>query len=140
MNHHDYHYRPPWNLHGGSRPNPQSCAYIKRVLLKDSKGKMCPICNQTINQPSIDHIIPKAEGGSDVRENLRAVCLKCNIKRGAPNHKKAERYDVAWRRERREFEATHIIMGYWRDVEGNRTPNWVPTSDSVPASRRSTSC
>jgi 5-methylcytosine-specific restriction enzyme A len=38
---------------------------------------VCRICGQ---RPSamVDHIVPKAEGGTDERSNLRGVCKRCH--------------------------------------------------------------
>lgn len=48
------------------------CAFCK-CKLTDSNGP---------TQATIDHILPKAFGGSDAYWNLRALCAKCNSSRG----------------------------------------------------------
>ena len=48
--------------------------------LKSRDGDSCFICNKPFieEQPTIDHWIPKAVGGSDEIENLRITHRKCN--------------------------------------------------------------
>jgi hypothetical protein len=44
---------------------------------------MCCSCGRSVKEHGItlhvDHIIPRSKGGSDNRENLQALCMKCNI-------------------------------------------------------------
>ena len=43
----------------------------------------CRTCRRIIGMPLvIDHIIPKAKGGGDERENLAAACYRCNEVKG----------------------------------------------------------
>ena len=60
-----------------------------RVYFRDS-GE-CQICHQsidtTIKYPdplslSLDHILPRSQGGTDAQSNLRATHLVCNVRRG----------------------------------------------------------
>jgi len=44
--------------------------------------KECPLCNKQIQNESIDHIKPIANGGLEFdRGNLQYACLKCNIQK-----------------------------------------------------------
>lgn len=54
-------------------------------------GWTCQICFEALNVeaawpasdfPSIDHIVPLMHGGADVRENLQAAHLGCNLRKG----------------------------------------------------------
>ena len=38
---------------------------------------VCKVCNR---KPSaqVDHIIPISKGGTDVRDNLQGICIKCH--------------------------------------------------------------
>jgi len=40
----------------------------------------CQFCGST-NDLQIDHILPKAKGGSDIEGNLQVLCAKCNNKK-----------------------------------------------------------
>ena len=54
-----------------------------RSLVIQTYGRTCHLCHQPIlGQVSIDHVIPRSEGGTDDIENLRPACLACNVKRG----------------------------------------------------------
>jgi 5-methylcytosine-specific restriction protein A len=41
-------------------------------------AKICHWCGSTMQQVTIDHVIPIACGGSHTPENLVASCIKCN--------------------------------------------------------------
>jgi len=40
----------------------------------------CQFCGST-NNLQIDHILPKAKGGSDNKGNLQVLCEQCNYKK-----------------------------------------------------------
>lgn len=41
----------------------------------------CAVCGSD-ERLTVDHIVPKARGGTDELDNLRVLCLKCNAKKG----------------------------------------------------------
>ncbi|ALD74575.1 HNH endonuclease [Trueperella pyogenes] len=62
-----------------------------RAMLIDLYGLECHICHGLINPQlkapdpgsySIDHVLPRAHGGSDALENLRPAHLGCNSRKG----------------------------------------------------------
>ena len=53
---------------------------ISRSVL-DRDGYRCRYCGQPAS--TVDHIIPKAHGGTDDRSNLVACCRSCNSVKGA---------------------------------------------------------
>lgn len=56
-----------------------------KILNRD--GNNCWICNLSFNEedlPTIDHIIPLAEGGTHHLKNLKLAHRKCNETRGNP--------------------------------------------------------
>ena len=52
----------------------------------DKQDNRCNICKCKFTavrkKPTKDHIIPASRGGALVKENVQALCLKCNIKKG----------------------------------------------------------
>ncbi len=62
---------------------------IRRKLLRDQKYKCC-YCGITLrqsgpncgNKATIEHVLPKALGGTLKRENIKAACWTCNNQRG----------------------------------------------------------
>jgi 5-methylcytosine-specific restriction endonuclease McrA len=67
-------------------------ATMKIEMLQNAKFK-CQNCNSSYAL-QIDHIIPKALGGGDERENLRVLCRNCNLRAGIKDFgtKKMKRY------------------------------------------------
>lgn len=59
--------------------------YEVRQYLLDKWNRKCAYCN-TENVPlQVDHIHPKAKGGSNRISNLCLACEKCNLKKGTQN-------------------------------------------------------
>lgn len=54
---------------------------VREYLLEKWKRK-CAYCGNKTGRLEIDHIIPKAKGGTDKVSNLVLACLKCNQKKG----------------------------------------------------------
>jgi 5-methylcytosine-specific restriction endonuclease McrA len=52
----------------------------KNVVRRD--GNMCQYCGKSNVPLTVDHILPKARGGSDTWENLVTACVRCNNKKG----------------------------------------------------------
>ena len=62
----------------------------KRILRRD-KG-LCQVClkgSRYRPARAVDHIIPKAEGGSDEDENLQAICKTCHDAKTTEEAKRA---------------------------------------------------
>lgn len=52
---------------------------LREEIFKNDEYK-CVECGSTDNL-SIDHIIPRSKGGTNKKENLRTLCIKCNSKK-----------------------------------------------------------
>jgi 5-methylcytosine-specific restriction endonuclease McrA len=55
----------------------------ERVFSRD--GRMCQICGTDEGEMHIDHIIPRKAGGTHDLDNLRVLCKRCNLRKGALN-------------------------------------------------------
>lgn len=51
-----------------------------RQAVLERDGFVCVICGNQATH--VDHIIPKAKGGTDDMDNLQAMCATHNIKKG----------------------------------------------------------
>ena len=63
-----------------------------RLQICEAAGWKCTLCESPVRPdadvnhpryPNLDHIVPRAHGGSDDPSNLRLACRQCNILRGA---------------------------------------------------------
>ena len=47
----------------------------------------CPICQRVLvyTNESLDHIIPLSKGGKHSKNNVRIICLWCNLDKGSKN-------------------------------------------------------
>jgi 5-methylcytosine-specific restriction endonuclease McrA len=54
-------------------------------------GFRCQYCGKKFPESSLslDHVIPKSQGGRMIWENVVAACLKCNVKKGGRTPKQA---------------------------------------------------
>lgn len=43
---------------------------------------MCIACEEN-SANSIDHVVPISRGGSNTKENIQPMCLRCNLKKGS---------------------------------------------------------
>ena len=53
-----------------------------REYLLELTGRKCAYCGKGKRHLQVEHIIPKAKGGSDSPNNLTMACLPCNQKKG----------------------------------------------------------
>lgn len=65
----------------GCRPDRPGIPERIRLAVFARDGAACLLCNSQ-KRLSLDHIVPYSKGGPDTIENLRVLCLRCNIKRG----------------------------------------------------------
>lgn len=63
-----------------------------RVLARDAHT--CGYCGR--DATSVDHIIAKANGGTDDESNLISCCRKCNSFKGARTLVRTAYYDPEW--------------------------------------------
>ncbi len=52
----------------------------RNILRRD--GYTCQYCGRKGNDMTVDHVIPRSQGGEDSWENLVCACTSCNSKKG----------------------------------------------------------
>ena len=69
---------------GTRKYNPNRMKRRKTALYRGRKQRPCVWCGKMLwkHEATIEHMKPKAEGGSDIIDNLNVSCLKCNNARG----------------------------------------------------------
>jgi 5-methylcytosine-specific restriction endonuclease McrA len=77
----------------------------KNKLLKDHNNR-CAHCGKilTVGSMQVDHILPRAQGGSDEILNLQPLCMACNQGKSAFTEDTAEAAARPW------FEPTHRLL------------------------------
>jgi len=72
------HQRVPWEGRRGFEGYQGDYLKARRQTLKEEP--VCQICG--INpSTTTDHIVPKGQGGSNDRANLRGLCARCHARR-----------------------------------------------------------
>ena len=63
---------------------PKSTVRFNRKTLFARDGYHCQYCGQTrpMSQLSLDHVIPRSQGGKTTWENVVCSCLNCNSRKG----------------------------------------------------------
>ena len=61
------------------------CGYEVREYLLNKWDRKCAYCAVTNTPLQVEHIHPKAKGGSNRISNFCLACEKCNIKKGIQN-------------------------------------------------------
>jgi 5-methylcytosine-specific restriction endonuclease McrA len=58
----------------------------RRRRLVAQNGPYCQLCGRHLrdHEMTLDHIVPRSEGGSHARSNLRLACHACNHGRHHP--------------------------------------------------------
>lgn len=70
------HTQPP-----RSPRKPKIPASVRDVVF-ERDGYACRRCS-SMEDLSLDHVIPSSRGGSDDESNLQTLCMRCNISKGA---------------------------------------------------------
>jgi 5-methylcytosine-specific restriction endonuclease McrA len=89
----------------------------KNILRRD--GFKCAYCGRSDLPLTIDHIIPRAKGGSDSWENLISACTFCNNHKGDRTPWEA-RMELHYK----PFKPSHIM--FIKNVVGKLDENWKP--------------
>lgn len=63
---------------------PKQAVKFNRRNLYARDGNRCQYCGKKFptSELSLDHILPRSQGGQSTWENIVCACLKCNIKKG----------------------------------------------------------
>lgn len=62
------------------RPRPRVRLCKREILRRD--GYCCQYCGRETGQLTIDHVVPRHQGGQHSWENLVAACPQCNRRKG----------------------------------------------------------
>jgi 5-methylcytosine-specific restriction endonuclease McrA len=89
----------------------------KNILRRDAYK--CGYCGRGDLQLTIDHVIPKAKGGTDSWENLITACTLCNNKKGDRTPDEAKMLLL-----NRPFKPSHIM--FIKNVVGKLDEKWKP--------------
>lgn len=88
----------------------------RNILRRD--GNQCQYCGRT-DGLTIDHVIPKSQGGGDTWENLVTACTRCNNKKA---NRTPEQAGMQLRR--KPTRPTHIM--FMQRFIGNVSDAWKP--------------
>ena len=62
---------------------------LTRRNLFQRDHQTCQYCGSRDQPLSIDHVVPRSRGGTDVWENVTTACLTCNVRKGNRTPKEA---------------------------------------------------
>ena len=80
------HKIKPWQHKKGSRHERgygSKWDKLRKVIMYRDNG-LCQVClkaGYVTQAVAVDHIIPKAQGGTDAESNLQAICKQCHDKK-----------------------------------------------------------
>jgi 5-methylcytosine-specific restriction endonuclease McrA len=77
-----YVKRDAWQRAPNAKPKPLGRAWRAmrlRVFRRD--GYRCRVCGRLCARPECDHIVARANGGSDNESNLQTLCHDCHEKK-----------------------------------------------------------
>jgi len=89
----------------------------KNILRRD--GHRCQYCGRSDIPLTVDHVIPRARGGTDIWENLVSACVRCNNKKGDRTPGEAHMPLL-----RKPIRPNHVM--FIRDFVGKVDDHWKP--------------
>jgi len=89
----------------------------KNILRRDAFK--CAYCGRSDLPLTIDHVLPRAQGGTDAWENLVCACTICNNKKGDSTPEEANMKLLY-----KPFKPSHIM--FLKNVVGKLDENWKP--------------
>ena len=89
----------------------------KNILRRDAYK--CAYCGRSDLPLTIDHIIPKAKGGSESWENLICACTNCNNTKGGRTPEEANLILIY-----KPFKPNHLM--FIKNIVGKLDENWKP--------------
>jgi len=77
-------------------------------------GNRCQYCGKKFptTELSIDHIVPRSQGGKTVWENVVCACLRCNIKKGGRTPEQAHMTLIAPPKKPRRSPVINVKLGH----------------------------
>ncbi len=100
------------------RPRLQHYPNRRDVFRRDDYR--CQYCGREVAQPTIDHVVPRHQGGGDAWENLVTACSPCNVRKGKRTPEEAHMTLLSQPREPR-FTAMYCFGRYLSRYENWRT-------------------
>jgi len=97
----------------------------QRQRLQLVQGNCCYYCGRPFTRrrrPTLDHFIPKSQGGTDAQRNLRLACERCNKHKAnvvvpdRPAPRRAMTYPILFRHNR------PVTLEEWKQVVGQHGP------------------
>ncbi|MDX2129265.1 MAG: HNH endonuclease [Chloroherpetonaceae bacterium] len=89
----------------------------RNILRRD--GNKCQYCGRVDLPLTIDHVVPKSQGGADTWENLITACTKCNNRKANRTPEQAGMHLF-----RRPVRPNHIM--FMQRFIGNVSESWKP--------------
>ena len=53
---------------------------LRKAVLSRYQGQ-CLYCGDIVDNPTLDHVIPKSKGGTHSEDNLINACQQCNVQK-----------------------------------------------------------
>ncbi|MCL2330255.1 MAG: HNH endonuclease [Phycisphaerae bacterium] len=86
----------------------------RNIFARDSSR--CQYCGKKFSTPelSLDHVIPRTQGGKTTWDNIVCCCLKCNIKKGGRTPTQAGMTLITKPVKPKRSPAVHLELSSWR--------------------------
>lgn len=118
-------------LHGDGKTGP-----TRRLRIWEHQRRRCAYCEHAIEllQATIDHVLPRARGGTSEWGNLVIACKQCNAAKGVLTVVEWARSELCPRRVRELVAAGHDLFGT-PNLDKRPGPFAFPASDGIRAHR-----
>lgn len=111
------------------RPRPLARLSRREVFARDRF--VCQYCHKRSNELTLDHVLPRRQGGAHTWENLVSACRSCNHRKAGRTPQEARMR--LRRRPVRPAATLHSLLA----VHLDKRPNWRPFFPGLDRERRS---
>jgi 5-methylcytosine-specific restriction endonuclease McrA len=108
----------------------------KRIFIWERDQGCCWLCGRavTLEDMTLDHVVPKSKGGKANVENLKAACFECNNKRGNGDPRPEKKHNK--RRHKSQPKSSHVRGPAMGHITNENAKEILTTDERIAMQKR----